>query len=333
MAFEKLLQGMQKFFGLDLEGESWRDHVISAREQTNWRKLVGIQERALQELYGQQGWKTFQGVAEQFRLWDLENPKGLYLILDMVRKTSLWMLASFKDYFRLESYACALDLVLDTQIVKPADEVLPLILGAGPVGPLSGRETLERLGDAFQPLLNHLWAKEEKWQAFREQAQAKRPAESKTIEMKLYPFYFAMIQNGSKTFEGRAFKPGDWRYAMLRAGDKIRFRVDPEAPEEYREDTVGRNDSMVYRVEKVVFGPLVSSVFRRTGLGMCPAQLLTGGRFFQPDVAAGAYEFSLAEVLEQINRYYRIPGYLDRIAEHGFVGVEVKKELGAGLKK
>ncbi len=328
MAFKELLQGMQKLFGSDLGGPSWRGDVISAREQTNWRKLVGIQERALQELYGQQGWKTFQGVAEQFRLWDLENPKGLYLILDMVREISLWMLASFKDYFRLEPYAFTLDLVLDTQIVKPADEVLPLILGAGPVGSLSGRETLEKLGDTFQPLLNHLWAKEEKWQALREQAQAKRPAGSKTIEMKLYPFYFAMIRNGSKTFEGRAFKPGDWRYAMLRPGDKIRFQVDPEAPEEYRESAVGRHDSMVCRVEKVVFGPLVSSVFRRAGLGMCPAQLLTGGRFFQPDVAADAHEFSPAEILEQISRYYRIPGYLDRIIEHGFVGIEVKKELG-----
>ena len=330
MAFKELFQNVQKLFGSDLGGPSWRGDIISAREQSNWRKLVGIQERALQELYGQRGWKTFQEVSERFHLWDLENPKGLYLILNMVREISLWGLVSLlEDRSRPGPYARVLDLVLDKQIVKPTDEILPLILGAGPVAPLNGRETLERLGDTFRPVLNRLWAKEEKWQALREQAQAERPAEAETIEMKLYPFYFAMIRDGSKTFEGRAFKPRDWRYAMLRPGDRIRFRVDPEAPEKYRVNTVRRSDTMLCRVEEVVFGPLVSSTFRRAGLKMHPAQLLTGGRLFQPDVAPNTSEFSPAEVLEQIARYYRIPDYLDRIVEHGFVGIKMKLELRA----
>lgn len=157
-------------------------------------------------------------------------------------------------------------------------------------------------------------AKLEAWNRARQDALLvdREPIE---IDMELDPIYFEAILRGSKTFEGRAYKPdSDKNYPGIRANDRIRFRLS-NRQEAFAEDAVRRGltpaNDMICTVREVYFAPTVHGMYqipRFNGLG------------FQPMINGTSELIQL----QRAAVYHTFPGYHELIGSHGFLGIQVQ---------
>jgi hypothetical protein len=135
------------------------------------------------------------------------------------------------------------------------------------------------------------------------------------IDMELDPIYFEAILRGSKTYEGRAYKPGsDKNYPAIRSNDRIRFRLS-NRKEGFAEEAVRRGLSpyadMLCTVKEIYFAPTVHGMYqipRFNGLG------------FQPMIDGPSEMLQL----QRAAVYHTFPGYHELIGEHGFLGIQVE---------
>ncbi len=136
--------------------------------------------------------------------------------------------------------------------------------------------------------------------------------EQRRLRMNLHPKYFAAIRCGRKTYEGRAYDPKSVKaYEDIFPGDEIRFALDPESPDfenELAQNGLVSSEEMFCIVQDVYFTPTVHGMFR------CFPEL---GEAFQPMINwhLDLYQLQSAAV------YYSFPGYPERIADFGFVGI------------
>ncbi|MEA3357262.1 MAG: hypothetical protein U9Q67_02410, partial [Patescibacteria group bacterium] len=133
----------------------------------------------------------------------------------------------------------------------------------------------------------------------------------RTIEMQLYPVYFALIQGGRKSVEGRAFNPDSTKdYPNVRRGDQIKFTVSREI-DTWEEDCnrlgIVPDSVMIGTIRRVRFGPLVQAVFHN--------HKISAGELFQPILRHIADPVSTSII--RAARYYEIPGYPELIRTHG----------------
>lgn len=134
------------------------------------------------------------------------------------------------------------------------------------------------------------------------------------ISMELDPAYFAAILGGTKTYEGRAYKPdSDKNYPDIRSGDMIFFQLSTRQesfPDEAASLGLDQGRAMTCEVGDVLFAPTVHGAYqipRFNGLGFQP--MIQGpGELLQLQWAAV---------------YHTFPGYHELIDEHGFIGIEV----------
>lgn len=135
------------------------------------------------------------------------------------------------------------------------------------------------------------------------------------INMELDPIYFEAILRGSKTYEGRAYKPdSDKNYPDIRSNDRIRFRLS-DRKEEFAEDARRRGLNpgvdMICAVKEIYFAPTVHGMYqipRFNGLG------------FQPMIDGSSEMLQL----QRAAVYHTFPGYHELISDHGFLGIQVE---------
>lgn len=135
------------------------------------------------------------------------------------------------------------------------------------------------------------------------------------IDMELDPIYFEAILRGSKTYEGRAYKPESGKnYSDIRRNDLIRFRLS-RRQEAFANEAAGRglrpDMDMVCTVREIYFAPTVHGVYqipRFNGLG------------FQPMLDGPSEMLQL----QRAAVYHTFPGYHELISAHGFLGIQVE---------
>lgn len=154
----------------------------------------------------------------------------------------------------------------------------------------------------------------EAWRKARKHATkvARRPI---TINMELDPLYFEAILCGSKTYEGRAYKPdSNKNYPDIRRDDCIRFRLSTRQ-EWFVDDALSRglhpDRVMECTVKEIYFAPTVHGMYQIPqfcGLG------------FQPMISGPSEMLQL----QRAAVYHTFPGYHDLICEHGFLGIHIE---------
>lgn len=156
--------------------------------------------------------------------------------------------------------------------------------------------------------------KKRNWEKLRQTGLSKdRPR--RKVDMKLYPKYFRAILDGVKKYEGRAFDPNSEKnYPDLTEGDEIVFSIDRGNFEREQEcNTLGLNPSwkMTSTVGQIYYSPTVHGIYQFTS---------AVGREFQPMI----YGASELLELQRAAVYYTFPGYQEKIAKYGFLGIELK---------
>ncbi|MBN1169111.1 hypothetical protein JXA63_04440 [Candidatus Woesebacteria bacterium] len=158
------------------------------------------------------------------------------------------------------------------------------------------------------------FVKKQTWMRAKETVYMRERTSGRMITMKLYPQYYAAIQRGFKTFEGRAYDPqSSKRYADIKKGDAILFEVNKEIEnweEECKHLSIDPDKRLETDVGQVFYGALVHEVFQ-----MCPRL----GVEFQPMISGPSELINL----QRAAVYYSFPEYSRRISENGFIGIEV----------